>query len=310
MSSKLVVFGATGQQGSSIITTVLTHPTLSKRYSVRGITRNVAHPKALSLAARAKSIELVEADLDDPSTLPAALKNAHTVILITETIYAADLKEREARQGKAVADAAVAAGAEFFIFSTAAHASKLWDGGPVDQFDSKAEVEEYIRGLRFKQSAFIAPGMFMQNLTRGMAPRKQDDGSYAIIGVNDPHVKIPLIETVADTGLYVVPLLKDPEGMNGRVMHAATGLYSFSEIAEIISRVSGETVKYVQIAGEVYAGFMKEEQGARMVSMMRFVDNPGYYGPRTEELVRETVELVEGKLTTVEEFAQENFTQL
>ncbi|KAL2854197.1 hypothetical protein BJX68DRAFT_40687 [Aspergillus pseudodeflectus] len=305
--SKLVVFGATGQQGSSILTTVLSHPELSKKYSLRGITRNASGPKAIALAE--KGIEIVEANLDDPSSLPRAVENAHTVVLITETRYEKDLKEGEFRQAKAVADAAVAAGVEFIIFSTSVHCARLWDNGPVDQFDVKAEIEEYIRGLPLK-SAFIAPGMFMSNFTTIMVPRRQDDGSYLVVGVNDPETKIPLVETAVDTGLYAVPLLKDPEGMNGKVMYAATKLYTFNEIVEVISRVSGEMVRYQALPKEVFVGFMKEEMGARMVAMMSFIDEPGYYGPGTAEKVRETVGLVEGKLTTFEEFAGRYLTDL
>jgi uncharacterized protein YbjT (DUF2867 family) len=305
--SKLVVFGATGQQGSSILTTVLNHPELPKKYSLRGITRNASGSKAAELAE--KGIEMVEADINDPSTLPRAVDNAHTVVLITETRYEKDLKESEFRQAKAVADAAVAAGVEFIIFSTAVHCARLWENGPVDQFDVKAEIEEYIRGLPLK-SAFLAPGMFMSNFSTVMAPRKQDNGSFLVVGVNDPETKIPLIETAADSGLYAVPLLLDPEGMNGKVMYAATKLYTFNEMTEIISKVSGETVRYQALPKEVLAGFMKEEMGARMVAMMSFIDEPGYYGPGTAEKVRETVGLVEGKLTTFEEFAGRYLTDL
>jgi uncharacterized protein YbjT (DUF2867 family) len=305
--SKLVVFGATGQQGSSILTTVLNHPELSKKYSLRGLTRNASGSKAAELAE--KGIEMVEADINDPSTLPRAVDNAHTVVLITETRYEKDLKEGEFRQAKAVADAAVAAGVEFIIFSTAVHCARLWENGPVDQFDVKAEIEEYIRGLPLK-SAFLAPGMFMSNFSTVMAPRKQDDGGYLVVGVNDPETKIPLIETAADSGLYAVPLLLDPKGMNGKVMYAATKLYTFNEMMEIISKVSGETVRYQALSKEAYAGFMKEEMGARMVAMMSFIDEPGYYGPGTAEKVWETVGLVEGKLTTFEEFAGRYLTDL
>ncbi|KAL3491732.1 hypothetical protein BJX62DRAFT_204152 [Aspergillus germanicus] len=305
--AKLVVFGATGQQGSSILTTVISHPELSTKYTLRGITRNASGSKAIALAD--KGIEMVEADINDASTLPGAVENAHTVVLITETRYEKDLKEGEFRQAKAVADAAVAAGVEFIIFSTAVHCARLWDNGPVDQFDVKAEIEEYIRGLPLK-SAFIAPGMFMSNFATVMVPRKQDDGSYLVIGVNNPETKIPLVETAADSGLYAVPLLLDPEGMNGKVMYAATKLYTFNEMMEIISKVSGETVRYQALPKEVFAGFMKEEMGARMVAMMSFIDEPGYYGPGTAEKVRETVGLVEGKLTTFEEFAGRYLTDL
>ncbi|KAL4921472.1 hypothetical protein BDW62DRAFT_219573 [Aspergillus aurantiobrunneus] len=306
--AKLVVFGATGQQGHSILTTILAHPTLSTKYTLRGITRDATKSKPQALAAQ--GVEIIEANLDDPSTLPAAVQDAHTVILITETQYVADLKARETRQAKAVADAAVAAGVQFFIFSTAVHCSVLRpreQGPPVDQFDVKAEVEAYLRTLPFKLgTAYIAPGMFMQNLTTVMAPRRQDDGSYAIVGINDPDAKIPLIDAAGDSGSYLVPFLERPEESNGKVIYAASGVYSFAEMAGIIAQASGQVTKYVQIPGSVYQGFMHEEQGARMVAMMSFLDRPGYFGEGTEGKVAEGVESVRksgGRLTSFEEFA-------
>ncbi|KAL4924235.1 uncharacterized protein BDV17DRAFT_301264 [Aspergillus undulatus] len=311
-TGKLVVFGATGQQGHSILTTILAHPTLSTRYSLRGITRDASKPKPQFLAAQ--GVEMIEANLDDRSTLPATVQDAHTVILITETQYVTDLKERETAQAKAVADAALAAGVQFFIFSTAVHTSKLWDGGPVDQFDVKAEIEAYIRSLPFPLgSAHIAPAMFMQNLGTVMRPRKQGDGSWAIVGINDPHTKIPLIDAAGDSGAYLVPVLLDPRSHNGAVIYAASGLYSYAEIAGIMAKASGETVKYVQIPKSVFQGFMEEERGPRIVAMMSFIDNPGYYGAGTGEKVAETVELVGrsgGKLASFEEFAEKNFKAL
>ncbi|KAL4779791.1 hypothetical protein BJX76DRAFT_364947 [Aspergillus varians] len=310
--SKLVIFGATGQQGHSILTTILAHPTLSKRYSLRGITRDASKPTPQSLSAQ--GVEMLEANLNDPTTLPPAVKDAHTVILITETQYVPDLKEREIAQAKAVADAALAAGVQFFVFSSAVHCAKLWDGPAVDQFDSKAEIEEYVRGLPFAiGSAFVAPGMFMQNLTGVMAPRQGEDGSWVIAGVNDPEAQIPMFDAVGDSGAYLVPVLEDVGGSKGRVVYAASGMYSFAEIARIIGRVSGEDVKYVQLPYDVYQGFMHEDQGARMVAMMRFFDNPGYYGPGTGEKVAETRELVKasgGKLASFEEFADKFFQTL
>ncbi|KAL3474786.1 hypothetical protein BJX99DRAFT_271501 [Aspergillus californicus] len=308
--SKLVIFGATGQQGHAIISTILSHPLLSKKYSLRGITRSPSSPKAQSLASR--GVEIVEADINEPSTLPAAMVDAKTVILITETQYETDLKEREFAQAKAVAGEALAAGVEYFIFSTAVHCKTLWEKGPVDQFDAKAEIEIYLRNLPFK-TAYIAPGMFMQNLVTVMKPRKGDDGVFTIVGINNPETKIPMIEAAADTGSYLLPLLKDPGEMDGQTMYAASGFYSFNEMARIMGKAAGETVRYVQIPGDVYAGFMKETQGKRMVAMMSFFDEPGYYGPGSEEKVEGTLGLIEkegGKLTRFEEFAEKYCTSL
>ncbi|KAE8423723.1 hypothetical protein BDV36DRAFT_242008 [Aspergillus pseudocaelatus] len=305
--SKLVIFGATGQQGRSILETVHHDPTLLEQYFLRAITRDVTKNAAKEIANQ--GIETVQADIDDPASLPRALAQAHTVILITNTIYDAELKSREYRQTKNVGDAAVAAGARHIIFSTAVHASKLWNGRAMDVFDSKAEAEAYLHTLPIKVSLF-APGMFMQNLTTMMAPRLGPDGTYSVAGVLDPDTKVPLIDTVNDSGTYVAALLRDGEGVRGVTLYAATGLYSFSEIVEIISAASGKVVRYVRVPDDVYAGFMKSDQGGRTVAMMRFFEEVGYFGPGTGELVEKTTGMVKGRLTTFEEFAEKYMKDL
>ncbi|KAL4895184.1 hypothetical protein BDV59DRAFT_211964 [Aspergillus ambiguus] len=305
--SKLVIFGATGQQGHSILTFVHNHPELSKQYSIRAITRDASKGPAQELARQ--GIEVVQADINNPSSLPAALEGAHSVVLITFTEYEADLKEREFRQVKAVGDAAVAAGVKFLIYSTEVNTAGLWNGGPVDAFDSKAEAEAYLRSLPLK-SAFFAPGAFMQNLITYMAPQPAGDGTYRIANVVSPDAQIPLIDIVGNSGTFVASLLSDPEKSSGTTLYAATKLYSYAQIAEIISRVSGKQVNYVRLPEEVYAGFMKPEQGERLVSMMRFMDEVGYFGPNTESRVAETLKMVDGALTTFEEFAEKHFVGL
>lgn len=136
MTKLLVVFGATGQQGGSVIDAVLNDPELSKEYSLRAITRDVTRTSAQSL--RDRGVEVVEADVDDPNSLPSALAQAHTVFIVTLSVYDEHLKTRELRQTKDIADTAVAAGAHYLIYSSCVAAERLW-GVPVTAFDSKAD---------------------------------------------------------------------------------------------------------------------------------------------------------------------------
>ena len=52
MSKTLVVFGATGQQGASVVDFVLNDPELSQLYKIRAITRDVNSPKAKELSQK------------------------------------------------------------------------------------------------------------------------------------------------------------------------------------------------------------------------------------------------------------------
>ena len=78
----------------------------------------------------------------------------------------------EIAQGKAMADAAVATGASLLIWSSLPHISKISNGKftRIYHFDSKAEVEIYIRGLAIK-SVFYMAGVYMQNFQTMFRPK-------------------------------------------------------------------------------------------------------------------------------------------
>lgn len=59
MSKLLTVFGATGNQGGSVIKAVLADAVLSRDFKIRGITRNVSKPAAQALAARGVQVVAV-----------------------------------------------------------------------------------------------------------------------------------------------------------------------------------------------------------------------------------------------------------
>jgi uncharacterized protein YbjT (DUF2867 family) len=301
MSKLLVVFGATGQQGGSIVDYVVNDPELPKEYTLRGVTRDPSTPAAQAL--RQKGVEVVKGDVDDKESLKQAMQGAHTVFAVTVTVYDHLTKQREISQGKEMADAAVAAGVHYLIFSSLSHAGKISGGKlqKVDHFDSKAEVEEYVRSLPI-QSAFFAPGSFMQNFGAAMAPHPAGDGTYALSNFIKPETQFPLIDTAGDTGKYVGAILAEPEKYQGKVFSAATGLYSLNEIVQQMSKTTGKTVKYNQLPESVFRGLLPPASADHLVEMFLYIENYGYYGPQTKELVEWTAKQARGKLTTLEEY--------
>jgi uncharacterized protein YbjT (DUF2867 family) len=57
MSKIITVFGATGNQGGSVITSLLDDAQLSKAFKIRGVTRDISKPAAQEL--KSKGVELV-----------------------------------------------------------------------------------------------------------------------------------------------------------------------------------------------------------------------------------------------------------
>lgn len=72
----IVVLGATGLQGGSVLHHILARNTPSEHtFSVRAVTRNPSSANAVELA-KLSHVEVVKADLDDKEELKKALEGA------------------------------------------------------------------------------------------------------------------------------------------------------------------------------------------------------------------------------------------
>jgi uncharacterized protein YbjT (DUF2867 family) len=210
------------------------------------------------------------------------------------------------RQGCAIADAAVAAGVQYLIFSTLSSPALVSHGKYKNavHFDSKNEVEQYIRTLPIK-SAFFAPGTFMQNFTGGMSPRPAGDGKYVLTNIVAPETSWPMID-ITDTGKFVASILAEPEKFEGKTLSAATKLYTTEELVKVISHVTGKTVKYNQVPADVYKKFLPPAAADNLAEMLLYIQDFGYFGPDTSEMVEWTAKVAKGELTTFEEFIAKN----
>ena len=307
MCKLLVVFGATGQQGGSIISHVLDDTELSKQYKIRGITRDPSSSAAEALKKR--GVDVAKADMTDPSSLSSALKGAHTVFFLTAPVMGADAKNEEFAQGKGVVDVAVAEGIQYMIFSTLPHVTRISGGKytKVAAFDAKAEIEDYIRTLPVK-SAFFSPASFMQNFQRIMAPHPSDNGTFVLARLVSPTTQLPLIDTAGDTGKYVGAILADPDKYEGKVFCSASAVYTMTEIVDIMSKVYGKTVRYEQIPEEAFRQQLRftGPYADGLIEMMLYQQDFGYYGPKTKELVAWAAENARGKVHTLEEYLKKN----
>jgi uncharacterized protein YbjT (DUF2867 family) len=81
MSKVFTVFGATGNQGGSVVRNILEHPELSKTYKIRAITRDVSKPSAIAL--KEQGAEVVAADLNDRDSVFKAIEGSSVVFGVT-----------------------------------------------------------------------------------------------------------------------------------------------------------------------------------------------------------------------------------
>ncbi|OAX82498.1 hypothetical protein ACJ72_03153 [Emergomyces africanus] len=297
MSKLITVFGATGNQGGSVIRAILAHPTLSKEFKIRGITRDSSKPSAQELAKQ--GVEMMNADMNSTSSIAPAVANAHTVFLVTN-FWDSAKKEVEYSQGKNVADAAKAAGVSHFIFSSLINVTEATKGRlpNVDHFDGKADVEKYIKSIGLP-ATFVLAGYFMSNFE--MSLRKGEDGVFTLNMPISDKAQFPLFD-VADTGKYVTAAMVKYPATLGRDIYEAIDYYTPSRIVSEFTEVTGYPAKVVQITPEQYKSFMPAFAAQEFLENHQLLEGPGYYAGAS---LGESLAILEQKPTSWKEFVEQ-----
>lgn len=234
-SRVILVSGATGTQGGAVARELV-----SRGYLVRGLTRNPDSEASQALSAL--GVQIVRGDFDDLASLDAALEGAYGAFSVQQ--YRGIGVEAEIRQSRGFADAAKRAGVEHFVYTSVIYA-RLGTG--VAQFESKREIEDYIRALDIPYS-IIRPAGFMTNL-EGVR-EAASNGIYTTVfppEIGRLHI------APRDIGRIVAEAFDDPDTWIGRELDLAAQRISDADIAATMSRVMGSTVVYELIPWDVYS---------------------------------------------------------
>lgn len=311
----ITVLGATGNQGGSVISALLSHPELASQYSIRGVTRDTTKPSAEKL--KSKGVEPIKADLDDPSSLQSAFDGAFAVFAVTN-YWETMSKSTEIAQGKNIVDAAIATGVKHLILSTLPNATELTSGvlRNIEHFDSKAEYSEYAEAQKSKTGMWVShvmAGYFMQNLKSTVNKDPQTGASIMTVPWNATSSQIPLFDVVADTGKFVVGALVLGSAADGAYIQAVSEWATPSEVASTISEVTGTKVTFVEVPKDVWEEYLplpphaKTELGENMI----LIKDYNYFGkdaPAKQSEFDKFIHAVEGqKVTSLVEFVKANW---
>jgi uncharacterized protein YbjT (DUF2867 family) len=173
--------------------------------------------------------------------------------------------EAETRHGIAAADAAMAAGVGHLVYSSVANADK--DTG-IPHFDSKRRVEEHIEGLGVPYT-IVAPVYFMENVVAPWALPQLKEGRFPMaLPSSRPLQQIAL----SDIATFTRVVLENREEFVGRRVDIASDELAGEEVAEVLTRVTGREIHYVELPLEQVRQAMGED-GARM---FEWFDQVGY----------------------------------
>ena len=155
MIKKILVIGATGNQGRSVIRALSKSP----NFAIRGLVRQPSSEAAQRLSQA--GVELIQGDLDDRESLERAMKGVYGIFSYQNMD---DGVQQEEERGKRVAHAAKLAETPHLIYSSVGGA----DRNPgVSYFQSKWRIETFIRELDFPNYTIFRPVAFMDNFAMG-----------------------------------------------------------------------------------------------------------------------------------------------
>lgn len=224
MSKALLVTGATGKQGGSVINAILNLPNASE-YIILAVTRDANSGGAQKLAAKSPSIKLVEGNLDDAATL---FKNAEKAVnQPIWGVYSVQISmgkgvtfEGEVKQGCDLVDESVKHGVEHFVYSSVERGGneKSWENPtPIPHFQTKQLVEVHLRDHAGQMGwTILRPVAFMDNLQPGFPTKVFMTAVHNTLGDSKP---LQWVAT-SDIGVFAALAFTKPEEWN----HKAIGL--------------------------------------------------------------------------------------
>lgn len=222
---KILVIGATGQQGGAVARHLL-----ERGWNVRAVTRNPDGNAAQKL--RKQGAEVVSCDMEDKDQLGTAMEGVYGVFSVQNFWEKGIGYEGEVRQGKNVADASKKAGVKHMVFSSVVNC----DNAPgLEHWTSKWEVEKHIDSLGLPRT-FLRTVFFMENFA---IPKTGKMTVPVLRGALGKSTKLHMI-AVDDIGYIAAEIFDHPEEYLGQIEDIAGDALTADEVNQLFIDVTGK----------------------------------------------------------------------
>jgi len=242
MSDRTVlVFGATGQQGGAVARSLR-----KEGWRVRAFVRNPASAAAQGLEA--EGCTLVRGDMGDPASIETALADVYGVFSVQPSsgqgVYGVSDAD-EVAFGTRIADLAVRAGVQHFVYSSVAVAGS--DPTGMGHFDSKLAIEAHVAKLAIP-TTIVRPSTFMELV---MLPGLGlDRGQLTFFTREDQPTQFI---AVGDIGRTVAAVFAQPGRFAGQAFEIAGDTVTGPQLVAKLSKATGRAIEYQRFPDEVLA---------------------------------------------------------
>ncbi|KAI5480807.1 NmrA family protein [Pseudohyphozyma bogoriensis] len=234
--SKILITGATGQQGGATINALLkAGPRVPSQ--ILALTRSTSSPAATALAAKSSSIQLVQGSFSSPS-LVTALSQVDSVFFMSSPMGKGGVED-EIQQGEqivsALAKVRASGGKVPRVVYTSVDGAERNSGVP--HFDSKYRIETLLRAEVGEQNlTVLRPVAFMDNFSK-----KSGIATFLFFGIFRAALLGKKVQytSVKDIGVIGAEALLDPSEYAGKAIGIAGDELSINEVQDTYARVHG-----------------------------------------------------------------------
>src|ERR1700737_4394817 len=258
MSEKkiIAVVGATGVQGGGLVRAILADP--DGPFSARALTRSAGSDRARALASQ--GVEVIEADLDDETSVRKAFDGAYGAFVVTnfwaqrtpEQEPAPTRPQMEPDQAPGAARAAQDAELRHVVWSTLEdtrpHFQRLGievpdalGGYKVPHFDAKGEANAFFTALGVP-TTFLQTTFYYEAFLQGQGPHRCDNGEL-VLSIPMADNKLALIAG-EDIGKTALGVFRRSGQFIGKTVSIAGTLATGEELAAKFTAALGEKVVY------------------------------------------------------------------
>ncbi|GAA5864836.1 hypothetical protein JCM8547_009246 [Rhodosporidiobolus lusitaniae] len=284
MSSRTIaVIGATGHQGSGVVSALLS----TTSFAVKAIARDPSSRKAQTLldqhatAAWKGRLEVVKGDLTEPSTLEEALEGVQGVFASFGYLGRGGTEgeeTEEAKQGKALVDVLEKLDVKHFVYSALPSIMKASEGKytHASQFDSKAIVAEYAK-KQLPAVTLLIPGVFYSNLSSPIYSQRQDDLSARFCMPVKQTTSLQWVDDRYDIGQFATAVFSaGPFNTAGKTYPVMSAPLTMPDLAQQYVAPTGEKATFDPLPLDEALGMTKRMTGNDMTlefgDMFRFLD--------------------------------------
>ncbi|KGO67510.1 Peptidase C12, ubiquitin carboxyl-terminal hydrolase 1 [Penicillium italicum] len=237
----ILVTGATGKQGGSVINTLLAK---SAPFKILAVTRDASSASAKKLAQKSSNITLIQGNLDDPAAIfENVQRQTSTPVWGVFSVQTANPKnDDERRQGIALIDESIKQGIKYFVYSSVDRGGERSDQNPtqVPHFIFKHEIEKHLKekakGTDMEWT-ILRPVAFFDNFT-------PDYFGKAFATAWQMSLKGKPLQLIAtsDIGFFAAAAFMNPEASKNHAFSLAGDELTFDQMSETFKKLTGKNV--------------------------------------------------------------------